>query len=82
MSELETVILRMPGDKGDFTYRMAKLPPQEAEQWEQKLSDYGLQLDEGQVPRFFGPPVNLAQAMELLDTRDFRVLDIPAYQYQ
>jgi hypothetical protein len=82
MSELETIILRMPGDEGDFTYRMAKLPPNEAEQWEQKLSAQGAQVDELQVPRFFGPPVNLAEAMELLDTRDFRVLDIPAYQYQ
>jgi hypothetical protein len=81
MSELETIILRMPGDEGDFTYRMAKLPAHEAEQWEQRFSQ-DAQVDEVEVPRFFGPPVNLAEAMELLDTRDFRVLDIPGYQYQ
>jgi hypothetical protein len=81
-SELEALILRMPGSEGNFTYRVAKLGPKQAEQWEQRLAADPEVAADSDVSKVFGPPVDLAEAMELIDTRDFRVLDLPEKQLQ
>jgi hypothetical protein len=75
-AELQSLILRTPGREGNFTYRVAKLGPQQAEQWEQRLASRPEGANDPDVARVFGPPVDLSEAMELVDTRDFRVLDV------
>jgi hypothetical protein len=82
MTYLETLVLRTPGDDGDYTYRMAKLPHAEAEQWRQRLASGDAPVNQLKLPKSFGPPMTLGETMELLDTRDFHVLDVPEYQFQ
>ena len=82
LSELEALVLRMPGREGNFTYRIAKLGAQQAEQWQQRLADRPLGTNDSELAKVFGPPVDLSEAMEMIDTRDFRVLDLREKQYQ
>jgi len=82
LSELQSLVIRMPGSGGNFTYRVAKLGAQQAEQWQQRLTDRPLGANDSELAKVFGPPVDLSKAMEMIDTRDFRVLDIGEKQYQ
>jgi len=80
-SELQALILRTPGRDGNFTYRVAKLGPKQAEQWEQRLTSRPEDASDSDVSKVFGPSVDLSEAMALVDTRDFRVLDLQGSQF-
>ena len=79
MTEQQRVlILRSPDDGGNFSYRMAELPGEEANRLEHMLESDGPQSAGPEIGRVFGKPVSLREAMENLRTRDFRVIDYPA----
>jgi len=82
LSELQSIILRTPGREGNFTYRIAKFGRQQAEQWERRLAASENGAKDSDVLKAFGPPVDLSKAMELVDTRDFRVLELLGNQYE
>ena len=75
MPDLESIVLRIPADGGDFKYHLAKLQRHDAEQLEQRVVSGKL---DPRTLEMFGPPLNLSQTMRDLDTRDFRVLDYPS----
>jgi hypothetical protein len=79
MANVETLVLRSPDPDGDFVFRLAQMSQREADQFEQGLSAGAARPEQ---LRNFGPPLTLAQAMENLDTRDFRVLDVRRPQFQ
>ena len=73
MASHKSVVLRMPGEGGDFTFYLAKFNHDDADRLAAKL--IGGRLDPDQM-QAFGAPLDLKQAMHRLDTRDFYVIDI------
>jgi hypothetical protein len=73
MVELESIVLRTPGNEGDFNFYVAKLPREEAARLEDQLS-HG-HVDPQRIA-LFGNPLNLSQVMRQLDTRNFQVFDL------
>lgn len=71
-SPIESVVLRVPVGDGDFVFQIAKMQREDAER-------IGGLATSGQVKpesrAIFSPPLNLAEAIEKLDTRDYRVID-------
>ena len=72
----KVLVLRLPEKQGNFTFRMAELPREEARQWEERLSQQAATLA-SEIGSKFGEPLTLSEVMEKLQTRDFRVLDYP-----
>ena len=79
MPTLKSVVLRMPGEAGDFKFFVAKMHDADAERLAAKLAEGSLDPDQMQA---FGAPLDLKQTMHSLDTRDFCVFDIspPGYR--
>jgi hypothetical protein len=75
----KVLVLRSLETQGNFMFRMAVLPGDEARQWEERLS----KKESAPTPEItskFGEPLTLSQVMEKLKTRDFAVLDYPGRQ--
>lgn len=79
MSEMKSIVLRVPAEGGDFNFRIAKLADHDAEQVEQRVATGCV---DRQTLELFGPALNLSQTMRNLDTRDFKVFDLPARDVQ
>jgi hypothetical protein len=73
MAGLKSVVLRMPGEGGDFKFYVAKFDHADAERMAERLSAGALDPDQMEA---FGAPMDLKQTMHRLDTRDFYVIDI------
>ena len=69
---LESVILRIPTTDGNFLYQIAKVPRKDAECVE-VLATAG--CVEERAKSMFSLPLTLSEAMERIDTRDYRVID-------
>jgi hypothetical protein len=74
MPELKSLVLRSVDETGDYTFRVALLQREEADRWEQRISTWARQPE---ALEFFGPPLDLSEAMDRLQTRDFAVIDVP-----
>jgi hypothetical protein len=72
MAELSSLVLRFPHDDGEHVYRVAKLRPEAIADLSDRLM-CGVTWDETGA---FGPPLNISQAVDEIDTRDFKVLDV------
>ena len=72
----KVLVLRLPEKQGNFTFRMAELPKEEARQWEERLSQETV-TPAPEIGSKFGEPLTLSEVMDRLKTRDFRVLDYP-----
>ncbi|HEY2586961.1 MAG TPA: hypothetical protein VGI81_14545 [Tepidisphaeraceae bacterium] len=75
MPPRKAVVLRHPIGGGDFEFQIATLDAGSASELEHRL-EMGQFGPDTLAP--FGPPVALAEAMDLLDVRDFAVFDLPA----
>jgi len=69
---LELVILRIPAAEGNFLYQIAKVPRKDAECVE-RLATAG--CVEETAKNMFSLPLTLSEAMQRIDTRDYRVID-------
>jgi len=69
---LESVILRIPTTDGNFLFQIAKVQRKDAECVE-RLAAAG--CVEEKARNMFSLPLTLSQAMERIDTRDYRVID-------
>ena len=72
MAELSSLVLRFPHDDGDHVFRVAKLQPEVMADLKDRLI-CGMKWDETGV---FGPPLNLSEAMDEIDTWNFKVVDV------
>ncbi|MDB5289576.1 MAG: hypothetical protein JWL69_817 [Phycisphaerales bacterium] len=77
----KVLVLRLPAEEGNFSYRVAELDGQEARRLEHRLTSEDLPAGESEALRqeLFrksGEVLNLAQVMARLPA-DFRVLDYP-----
>jgi hypothetical protein len=75
MASLKSVVLRIPGEGGDFKFYVAKFSHDDADRLAEELAKGRLDPDQMQA---FGAPLDLKQTMHRLDTRDFYVIDIDA----
>lgn len=76
--EQSVLVLRMPGEEGNYAYRLAALSHGEAPRWEQLLARGDLAEIEPRVCGIFGPPIDLNEAMDQLsEIRNFKVIDLP-----
>jgi hypothetical protein len=73
MAGLKSVVLRMPGEEGDFKFFIAKFEHEDADRVAERLAGGAFDPDQMQA---FGAPMDLKQTMHRLDTRDFYVIDI------
>jgi hypothetical protein len=73
MPSLKSVVLRIPGEEGDFKFYVAKFQQDDADRLAAEIAEGSLDPDR---MRAFGAPLDLKQTMHRLDTRDFYVIDI------
>ena len=76
-TEIQTLVIRELGEDDDYAYRLAKMPSYQVDEWGQRLSGGGSATDV-EIGRVFGPKLDLSEAMEAIDTRDFTVVDLPS----
>ena len=74
----KVLVLRLPEKQGNYSFRMAELEGEEVRKWEERLSHGTASVLAAEFGSKFGEPLTLSQAMEKLQTRDFRVLDCPS----
>lgn len=76
--EQSVLVLRMPGEEGNYAYRLAALSRREAPRWEQLLASGDFAAIEPRVSGIFGPLIDLGEAMDqLAEIRNFKVIDLP-----
>ena len=69
---LESIVLRISTHDGNFVYQIAKLPRKDAE-CVGRLAASG-RLEE-QASDVFSMPLTLSEAMQQIETREYRVID-------
>ena len=78
--EQNVLVLRMPGEEGNYAYRLAELSVRDAPRWEQLLASEDFAAIEPRVSGIFGPPMNLGEAMDRLsEIRNFKVIDLHSH---
>jgi len=73
MIDLESIVLRTPGDEGEFKFYVAKMDREQARNLENRIASGDFDLAQAAT---FGTPLDLPEAMRRLDTRDFQVIDL------
>ena len=73
MTQMESVVLRTPGDAGEFKFYVAKLDREQVRNLEHRIARGDFNLEQVST---FGSPLDLPEAMRRLDTRDFQVIDL------
>ena len=71
-AHLESIVLRIATHDGNFVYQIAKLPRKDAECVGRLAASGRLQEQASDV---FSMPLTLSEAMQQIDTREYRVID-------
>ena len=69
---LDSLVLRIPTHDGNFMYQIAKLPRKDAECMGRLAASGRLAEEASDV---FSLPLTLSEAMQRIDTREYRVID-------